>query len=60
MSINDVVVIADVASALGMVVTALLIVKLTDITSAMLNVLKAGVDDGQRISGRRRNGSVSR
>lgn len=59
MTANDVVAIADAVSALGMVVTALLIAKSMDITSATLSASRDGADDGQRTSGRRRKGRVN-
>lgn len=60
MTAKDAVVIADVASALGTVATALLIARLTDITSDMSSALKGGADDGQRTSGKRKGASNGR
>ena len=57
MTANDVVVIASVASALGMVIVALLIAKSMDITSATLSASRDGADDGQRISGKKKGAS---
>ena len=54
MTANDAVVIASVAFALGMVVIALLIAILMGITSDMSSASRDGADDGQRISGRRK------
>lgn len=57
MTANDVVVIVDDASALGTTkATAPLLAKLTDITSDMSKPLMIGVDDGRRISGKKKDG----
>ena len=54
MTASDVAVIADAVSALWMVATALLVARLTDITSVTSNASRDGADDGQKISGRRK------
>lgn len=57
MTAKDVAVIADVASELGMVATALLIAILTDTILDTSSALRNGADDGQRTSGKRKGAS---
>lgn len=55
MTANDAVVIADIASAFGMIkATAMLLARGMDTTSDMSSALKIGADIGQRISGKRK------
>lgn len=55
MNAHGAVVIADMISALGKKMeTALIIARLTGITSDMLNVSRGGADIGQRTNGKRK------
>ena len=61
MTANDVVAIAVTISVPKMTADmSAPIAILTDITSDMSSASRGGADDGQRISGRQRKGSVSR